>query len=54
LRAARRAASKSGVAEEAEFAYKDLAAVVDMLTASTSPVESARSGNIKGRWNGQG
>ena len=27
------------VAEEAEFAYKDLAAVVDMLTASTSPVE---------------
>jgi hypothetical protein len=43
LRAARRAASKSRVAEEAEFAYKDLAAVVDMLTASTSPVESARS-----------
>jgi hypothetical protein len=27
------------VAEEAEFPYKDLAAVVDMLTASTSPVD---------------
>jgi RNA-splicing ligase RtcB len=39
------------VAEEAEFAYKDLAAVVDMLTASTSPrrVGSFTSiGNVKG------
>ena len=46
-----RAASKSGVAEEAGFAYKDLAAVVDVLerldisrkVASFSPI-----GNIKG------
>ncbi len=46
-----RAASKSGVAEEAGFAYKDLAAVVDVLdrldishkVASLSPI-----GNIKG------
>jgi hypothetical protein len=43
LRAARRAVSKSRVAAEAEFAYKDLTAVVDMVTASTSPIESARS-----------
>jgi len=45
------------VAEEAEFAYKDFAAVVDMLTASTSPVESARSrrsGTSRRKWNGQG
>ncbi|MBI3029033.1 MAG: RtcB family protein, partial [Candidatus Rokubacteria bacterium] len=46
-----RAASKSGVAEEAGFAYKDLAAVVDVLhrldisrrVASLTPI-----GNIKG------
>ena len=46
-----RAASKSGVAEEAGFAYKDLSAVVDVLhrldisrrVATLSPI-----GNIKG------
>ncbi len=46
-----RAASKSGVAEEAGFAYKDLAAVVDMLDRigiSRKVVSLTPIGNIKG------
>jgi len=46
-----RAASKSGVAEEAGFAYKDLAAVVDVLhrlDISRKVVSLTPMGNIKG------
>jgi tRNA-splicing ligase RtcB len=46
-----RAASKSGVAEEAGFAYKDLAAVVDVLDRigiSHKVVSFTPIGNIKG------
>jgi tRNA-splicing ligase RtcB len=46
-----RAASKSGVAEEAGFAYKDLAAVVDVLDRigiSRKVVSLTPIGNIKG------
>ena len=46
-----RAASKSGVAEEAGFAYKDLAAVVDVLhrlDISRRVVSLTPMGNIKG------
>jgi len=46
-----RAASKSGVAEEAGFAYKDLAEVVDVLDRldiSRKVVSLAPIGNIKG------
>jgi tRNA-splicing ligase RtcB len=46
-----RAASKSGVAEEAGFAYKDLAAVVDVLhrlDISRKVVSLRPIGNIKG------
>jgi tRNA-splicing ligase RtcB len=46
-----RAASKSGVAEEAGFAYKDLAAVVDVLhrlDISRKVVSLTPIGNIKG------
>jgi tRNA-splicing ligase RtcB len=46
-----RAASKSGVAEEAAFAYKDLAAVVDVLNRldiSRRVVSLRPIGNIKG------
>lgn len=46
-----RAASKSGVAEEAGFAYKDLTAVVDTLhrlDISRRVVSLAPIGNIKG------
>jgi tRNA-splicing ligase RtcB len=46
-----RAASKSGVAEEAGFAYKDLAAVVDVLhrlDISRKVVSLRPMGNIKG------
>jgi tRNA-splicing ligase RtcB len=46
-----RAASKSGVAEEAGFAYKDLAAVVDVLhrlDISRKVVSLSPIGNIKG------
>jgi tRNA-splicing ligase RtcB len=46
-----RAASKSGVAEEAGFAYKDLGAVVDVLhrlDVSRKVVSLAPIGNIKG------
>ena len=46
-----RAASKSGVAEEAGFAYKDLAAVVEVLDRidiSHKVVSLAPIGNIKG------
>jgi tRNA-splicing ligase RtcB len=46
-----RAASKSGVAEEAGFAYKDLGAVVDTLhrlDLSRPVVSLTPIGNIKG------
>ena len=46
-----RAASKSGVAEEAGFAYKDLDAVVDVLDRvglSRKVVSLTPIGNIKG------
>jgi tRNA-splicing ligase RtcB len=46
-----RAASKAGVAEEAGFAYKDLAAVVDVLhrlDVSRKVVFLTPIGNIKG------
>jgi tRNA-splicing ligase RtcB len=46
-----RAASKSGVAEEAGFAYKDLAAVVDVLhrlDLSRKVVSLTPIGNVKG------
>ena len=46
-----RAASKSGVAEEAGFAYKDLSAVVDVLDRldiSRKVVTLSPIGNIKG------
>jgi len=46
-----RAASKSGVAEEAGFVYKDLAAVVDVLHRagiSHRVVSLVPIGNIKG------
>ena len=46
-----RAASKSGVAEEAGFAYKDLDAVVDVLhrlDISRRVVSLRPIGNIKG------
>ena len=46
-----RAASKSGVAEEAGFAYKDLTAVVDVLDRigiSRKVVSLTPIGNIKG------
>jgi tRNA-splicing ligase RtcB len=46
-----RAASKSGVAEEAGFAYKDLSAVVDVLhrlDLSRKVVSLAPIGNVKG------
>ena len=46
-----RAASKSGVAEEAGFAYKDLTAVVDVLDRigiSHKVVSFTPIGNIKG------
>jgi len=46
-----RAASKSGVAEEAGFAYKDLSAVVDVLQRldiSRKVVSLTPIGNIKG------
>jgi tRNA-splicing ligase RtcB len=46
-----RAASKSGVAEEAGFAYKDLDAVVDVvhrLAISRKVISLAPIGNIKG------
>jgi tRNA-splicing ligase RtcB len=46
-----RAASKSGVAEEAGFAYKDLAEVVDVvhrLDVSRRVVSLSPIGNIKG------
>ncbi len=46
-----RAASKSGVAEEAGFAYKDLTAVVDVLhrlDISRKVVSLTPIGNIKG------
>jgi tRNA-splicing ligase RtcB len=46
-----RAASKSGVAEEAGFAYKDLAEVVDVLhrlDVSRKVVSLTPIGNIKG------
>jgi tRNA-splicing ligase RtcB len=46
-----RAASKSGVAEEAGFAYKDLTAVVDTLhrlDLSRRVVSLTPIGNIKG------
>jgi tRNA-splicing ligase RtcB len=46
-----RAASKSGVAEEAGFAYKDLAEVVDVLhrlDISRKVVSLTPIGNIKG------
>jgi tRNA-splicing ligase RtcB len=46
-----RAASKSGVAEEAGFAYKDLGAVVDVLhrlDISRKVVSLKPIGNIKG------
>jgi tRNA-splicing ligase RtcB len=46
-----RAASKSGVAEEAGFAYKDLTAVVevlDRLDISRKVVTLVPIGNIKG------
>ena len=46
-----RAASKSGVAEEAGFAYKDLTAVVDVLDRigiSRNVVSLTPIGNIKG------
>jgi len=46
-----RAASKSGVAEEAGFAYKDLAEVVEViqrLDVSRKVVSLRPIGNIKG------
>jgi len=46
-----RAASKSGVAEEAGFAYKDLTAVVDVLDRigiSHKVVSFTPIGNVKG------
>jgi tRNA-splicing ligase RtcB len=46
-----RAASKSGVAEEAGFAYKDLGAVVDVvhrLDISRKVVSVVPIGNVKG------
>jgi tRNA-splicing ligase RtcB len=46
-----RAASKSGVAEEAGFAYKDLGAVVDVLDRldiSRKVVTLTPIGNVKG------